>query len=434
MSIHPRLAILAAGVIAFPTMAWADDQSLFGDTLTGDWGGLRSRLHDDGVDLSLGYTQESAFNAQGGVKAELRYTDQFSFGSTFDLQKLLGLDNAWFQVSITDRNGRNLSSDAQLGSLQQVQEVFGRGQTWRVTQFWYDQTYFDNELDWKIGRLTEGEDFASFSCNFMNLTFCGAPPGNIVGSYWYNWPVSQWATRVKATLPDFGYVQLGAYQVNPAYLTSAGSFNLGNPPGTTGALIPFEIGWLPTFGGSEQLKGSYKLGAWYNTSQTADAVENTQGQLLAIAGGQPLLRNGAYGWYLNFLQKLTNVSPAEPDRGVSAFLNITYADRRTATLDNQIALGLFYTGPFDSRPTDQLGFAIGRTHVNGRVTDSEESQNAAGLAPVGVQHSEYAGEIYYSFHVAGGFYLQPNVQYVHQPGGIAQTADVILGLKGSLNF
>jgi len=67
--------------------------------------------------------------------------------------------------------------------------------------------------------------------------------------------VSQWATRVKAGLPDFGYVQLGVYQVNPTYLTMRGSFNLGNPPGTTGALIPLKIAWLPIFGGAEHEPG-----------------------------------------------------------------------------------------------------------------------------------------------------------------------------------
>ena len=71
--------------------------------------------------------------------------------------------------------------DAHLGNLQQVQEVYGRGQTWRFTELWYGQKYFDGKLDWKIGKFPEGDDFASFSCEFMNLTFCGAAPGDLVG-------------------------------------------------------------------------------------------------------------------------------------------------------------------------------------------------------------------------------------------------------------
>ena len=424
-----RAALLAVGIATAPVAAPAGEPTPYDDTLFGDWAGFRSSLYAEGIDLRVSYVSETAANPQGGAKTGVRYTDQYVFGSTFNLDQLLRLDNAVFQVSITDRNGRNLSSDVKLGSLQQVQEVFGRGQTWRITQFWYRQTYFDNALDIKLGRLTEGEDFANFSCEFMNLTFCGAPPGNLVGNYWFNWPVSQWAGRVKAVAPDLGYAMIGAYEVNPSYLTRRYAFNLGDPPGATGALIPAELAWLPSFGPAK-LPGSYKLGAWYNTSQTADVVDNTQGQLLAIAGGLPLQHNGAFGAYINFQQKLLGGTPDAPHEGLTAFLNVTAADHRTATLDNQIALGIFYDAPFAHRPADQLGIATGRTHVNDRVAAAEEFQNAAGLVPVGVQHAEYVGEIYYHLHVIDGLSLQPNLQYVHQPGGIAKnTDDVILGLK-----
>jgi porin len=425
-----QVALLALGIVVTPFTAVLADDAAFDNALFGDWAGWRTRLDDAGVKLSVGYTSESASNLQGGPKIGVRYTDQWAFGSTFDLDKLLGLNHALLQFTVTDRNGRNLSSDLHLDSLQQVQEIFGRGQTWRITQLWYDQTYFDNALDVKLGRLTVGEEFASFSCEFMNLTFCGAPPGNLVGSYWYNWPVSQWAGRVTAYAPDFGYFKLGAFEVNPNWLTRRYAFYFGDPPGATGALLPAEIAWLPSFGAG--LKGSYKIGAWYNTSQTADVVNNTQGQLLAVAGGLPLDHNGAYGAYLNFLQKLTGGSA---DQGLSGFLNVTVADRQTATLDNQIALGIFYDAPFAARPADQLGLAFGRTHVNGRVAAAEQAQNAAGLGPVGVQDSEYVAELYYHVHVMGGLSLQPNLQYVHQPGGIAKNADdLILGLKVAINL
>jgi porin len=140
-------------------------------------------------------------------------------------------------------------------------------------------------------------------------------------------------------------------------------------------------------------------------------------------------------WYVNFLQRLTPPSFAGSKRGVSVFFNATFADRQTATLDNQIAAGVFYTGPFAFRPADEIGFAVGRTHVNSRIAAIESQRNAAGLGPVGVQSSEYAAEIFYSVHAANWLELRPNIQYVHQPGGIAQkTDDVIVGLRLSVNF
>jgi porin len=164
---------------------------------------------------------------------------------------------------------------------------------------------------------------------------------------------------------------------------------------------------------------------------TADVVENTQGALLALNGGQPLERDGAYGAYVNFLQQLTNPSPGT---GLSLFFNWTVADRRTATIDSQVAVGIEYQGPFDIRPKDFIGLAFGRTHVNDRVAAAQEAENAAGLGPVPVQHAEYATELFYNISLTDWLNLRPNLQYIHQPGGIDQKDDVVLGLKTTLTF
>ena len=185
----------------------------------------------------------------------------------------------------------------------------------------------------------------------------------------------------------------------------------------------------------DRLDGSYKFGAWYNSSKAPDVAENTNGKPLALDGGQPLMRTGQYGAYVNFLQRLTTLPVAGSKRGVSVFFNATFADRRTSALDSQIAAGVFYTGPFALRPADEIGFAVGRTHVNSRIAAVEIQQNAAGLGPVSVQSSEYVAEIFYSVHAAKWLELRPNIQYVHQPGGIAQSSDdVIAGLRLSVNF
>jgi porin len=195
-------------------------------------------------------------------------------------------------------------------------------------------------------------------------------------------------------------------------------------------LVPVEFGWLPTF--SDGLKGSYKFGAWYNSSTAPDVVENVYGQPLAINGGPPLMRHGQYGAYVNFLQQLTAPSS---NRGLSVFFNATYADTRTSTQDNQLAVGLLYKGPFASRPADELGFAIGRTHVNSRIADVETEQDVANPGSVGVQGSEYVGELFYSLQAMRWLELRPNVQYVVQPGGIARnTDDIIVGLRLSINL
>ncbi|MDF6480604.1 hypothetical protein NLO56_24575, partial [Escherichia coli] len=43
--------------------------------LTGDWGGLRTRLAEQGVNFNLGYGSEVAHNFSGGTEHLTRYTD-----------------------------------------------------------------------------------------------------------------------------------------------------------------------------------------------------------------------------------------------------------------------------------------------------------------------------------------------------------------------
>jgi porin len=264
------------------------------------------------------------------------------------------------------------------------------------------------------------EDFAAFSCDFQNLMFCGSAPGNIVGNYIWDAPISQWATRVKLALNGFGYFQVGIYDVNPKYLGVQDQVLPVFFPGSTGALVPVELAWLPKFG-NDALSGSYKFGAWYDTSTADDVVDDINGNPFALTGLPPLQRRGRYGGYINFQQQMTS--------SLSLFLNVVMADRRTATIDRQIAGGLIYTGPLSWRPNDDVALAVGTTHVNSRVANVETLQNTDGLG------SEYTFEVDYTFRPDNGLLFRPNIQYVHHPGGTSQNHDVLVfGLKTSANF
>ncbi|MGA2553084.1 MAG: carbohydrate porin [Burkholderiaceae bacterium] len=401
--------------------------------LLGEGGGLRTTLYEEGIDFQLGFTTEAAYNTQGGDRHLLSNADQFNLGSTLDLGRIWGWADSKIQIAVTYRSGGNLSEDARLGTLQQVQEIYGRGQTWRWTQLWYDGVFFNRVLDVKVGRVGVGEDFFSFPCAFENLTFCGSLPGNIL-SDWYNWPVSQWGARAKVNIRPEWYVQMGVYQINPNYLTRDEAFRLNDPPGTIGALIPIEAGWTPTLG-PLGLPASYRVGAWYDTSAQPDVYTAADHlPLVESPGTGPLERRGTKGGYLMFMQQLRG--PADGGSGaLSLFFNFVQADKHTTRIDQLISLGLLYKGPLAARPQDDLGIAVGRTHVNSRVADGESLENAIDDLALPVQGSEYPIELYYTFNATPWLALRPNIQYIAQPGGTTQNRDVVvLGLKASVKF
>jgi porin len=400
-------------------------------TLTGEWFGVRTRLRNAGINVTGNYTSEFVTNATGGVKHDATETGQFSFGTTIDTRKLFGLKGGLIQFTTTDRRGDDLDSLAQLNVIQDVQEVFGRGRVWRLTEFWYQQE-LPLDFDIKLGRTTQGTDFARFSCDFQNLSLCGSQAGSIAGDYWYNYPVSVAGARLRLKKEKW-YVIGGAYSSNPHNLDENFAFS---HTGATGVLTPLEFGWSPKLG-SDHLPGKYRIGGWYDNSKADDVLLGQDHRPTAITGLPSLIRDGRYGGYFMFEQQLFGTHREDPLRGmqvthgINLFLNVTQTDRYTEETDNEISIGLFYTGPFKARPTDDLAFAVSRTNINSRAALNQVLANPGLKKPV----AEYETELYYSLHVKRWFILRPNIQYVADPSGLKTSPNVVaFGVKSVASF
>lgn len=406
-----------------PSPQTADTQNRPSPGLLGDLGGARPWLREQGIELTARYGSESAYNATGGARDLFRETGQLDISATADMEALAGMAGGTVQATVTWRRGHDLGADAGLGLLQQVQEVYGRGQTWRLTQFWYEQQASAFRL--KVGRSSPGEDFEGFSCHFQNLSFCGSQPGNLVGDYWYNWPVSQWAGRLRYDRGDM-FVQVGAYEVNPRNLNSR-LFNW-HFQGQRGVLVPAEIGWQGT--SASRRVHSYRVGGWYSSANGDDVRIELNGLPQAITGAEPMRRSGRFGAWVAIQQQLTGrAENGKSFSGLSVFLNVTQADRATSLTDNQIAAGVFYKGLVPTRRGDVLGAGMARTNVNARAVRDLPGQGGARL------DAEYAAEIYYSVHPTGWLELRPNVQRIENPGGRQSAKGVtVLGLKAALTL
>ncbi|PQZ93083.1 MULTISPECIES: carbohydrate porin [Pseudomonas] len=427
--------------IAVPASA-EDASSKWG---TGDWGGVRSELLEQGVDVIVGYVGEAATNVHGGYNHDrtARYTAQWALGTHLDLQKLLGWNEAEFQLLVTERNGNNLSnervSDPRAPQLSSVQEVWGRGQTWRLTQMWYRQKFFNSALDLKFGRVGVNEDFASFPCDFQSLSFCSAPIGNVAGDIWYSGPVSQWGGRVRYNLNDHWAVQVGAYEQNPSYLETGNGFKLSGS-GTQGALVPVEVIWKPIVG-KDALPGEYRLGYYHSSASANDLYDDVNGNPQVLTGQAPKSRSSKHGAWVIGQQQLTTHN-GDASRGLSVFASLTVHDKATSGIESFQNIGAVYKGPFDARPQDDLGVGIARLKVNDDVTKRQRLINeSTGISDyddpqyVPVQHSEYNIELNYGVHVTDWLTVRPNVQYVRNPGGVYEVDNAwVAGVKLQASF
>lgn len=408
----------------------ADALSPDSEWMFGDWGGYRTQLQNDGIKFDVNYTMESAANLGGGADTNttMRYSDQWTFGTNFDLEKLLDWQDAEFQMTITNRDGQNLSdqvADKRTGMLSSVQEVYGRGQTWRLTQFWLRKGLFNDVVDLKAGRVTVGEDFDNFDGNlFQNLALGSGQAGNWRGDRWFNWPVSQWGGRIKLNINPEVFFQVGFYNQNRANYDRGDGFRL-DTSNSEGNLVPVELGWKPTLG-AQKLPGNYRIGYYYS-SANGDVYGSWR-------NGAYQDQDHAYGGYLLLQQQLT-AQDGDVNRGLGVRVQAVMNDHKTSKTDNYQSIAFTWKGPFDARPDDEIGVGAARIHVNSDYTRSLRQQNQANgessfdsptYLPI-QDGSEYNYEVYYNAKVTNWMSLRPNLQYVVAPGAVSEVKDAFIG-------
>ena len=432
-----RLACQLSAIIALSLGASSvyADEAFSADSkwMTGDWGGERTKLIEQGIDIKADYVGEVGANLHGGYNDDktARYSDQFGLGVALDLQKLWGWDNTQAKIQLTNRNGQNISNDRigdpRAGTLSSSQEVYGRGHMVRLTQLWIQHQFLDGKLDVKAGYFGEGEDFNTFPCEFQNLAFCGSQVGNWATNVWYNWPVSQAALRVKYNITPELYAQIGAYNQNPSQLEHGNGFKLSGS-GTKGTVLPVELVWSPKL---NNLPGEYRVGYYKSTAPADDVKVN-----ITNDGQDYRVRDSKHGYWFVVQQQLTSHN-GDPSRGLNIAANATFHDKATNIVDNYQSLMFVYKGPFDARPKDDIGIGAARIHVNDDVKKSAEQINASlGVTDYNdplyspLRTTEYNYEINYGFHVTYWLTVRPNVQYITHPGGVHQVDNALVaGLK-----
>jgi porin len=405
--------------------------------LFGDLG--RTKLKEQGIDLSLTLVDEAVANLTGGVKTNSAQAGQLVLGAKFDMAKLAGIQGGLIGLTMVDRFGQNLNAVSGIPALQLTNEVFGRGNILRMTEFYYSQQLFNGFVELKGGRLPVGSDFQFANCDFINLSFCGGQLGDILGGYVFNWPVSQWAGVVKFNVAKDLRFSVGVYDANPNYLTAsdASVFALPGIPASSpasGVLVPVELTWTPTFAGG--LTGVWRLGGWYDDASTIDGglpgivatIPGMDGSVPAQSLGD---RRGRHGFYESIFQRLTADGPGA--QGWYTFLNSTFGDHRTSFQDYEVSWGVQHKGTFASRPNDEVAFAVGTTHVNSAAL----TPNAGG--------NEIPIEAWYGWQATGWLNLKFDLQYVINPGGRGFVATPsgafvktdnawVLGLRTTVNF
>lgn len=125
--------------------------------LTGDWGGLRSQLEEDGISLGGSYEVGFSKNTRGGISSSGSSNKQrFTLNATFDFDKLFGLEGGKFFVQYQNHQGA-MGTD-ETGDIQQY-DGLDDPEYDRIHMFWYEQWLLDKKIRLKIGKVEPKSEF-----------------------------------------------------------------------------------------------------------------------------------------------------------------------------------------------------------------------------------------------------------------------------------
>ena len=212
-----------------------------------------------------------------------------------------------------------------------------------------------------------------------------------------------------------------------------------------GAFFIAEASYLPNQNKDARgLPGAYRVGAWYHTSaRFADQRFDDTGLSLANpqSTGIPMEHAGDGGVYGVIDQMLYRV-PGTDDQGLSGFVRAGGVPQDRNLINFYADGGLLYKGLVPHRPNDKIGIAtaVARVGDNARGFDADVGF-FSGNAFFPVRSSEAVIELMYQAQLKPWWMLQPDLQYVINPGGGVLNSDgslrknaLVIGVRSFINF
>jgi porin len=387
----------------------------YSKNMLGDIGGLRPAIATYGFDFSASETSEVLANVSGGLKRGAIYEGLTDLSLTWDLRKPYGWPGVFYARGL-QIHGRGLTAN-NLGNLITSSSIEAERST-RLFELWYEH-YVADWLRLKIGQQAADQEFivSATSKLFINATF-GFPtlPAANLPSGGPAYPLGTPAVRLRLE-PTADLVLLAAaFNGDPAG-PGAGTAQSRDRSGTgfrtgDGVLAFLEAQYNP---GHTPQNGTYKLGAWFNSLRFADQRFDASGVSLAdpASTGSPRLLGNDYSIYAVADQP---VAVDAEGKGLTGFLRVMGAPSDRNLISFYFDTGLAYKGPFGrDDDTVGIGFAFARIGDNARRLDADTAAFTGTNYPV--RSAEALVEVSYQAQVTPWWQLQPDFQYVINPGG-----------------
>ncbi len=408
-----RLTASSTSVVADPDDIWERD------TLTNGFAGLNDSLADSGIEVALGLTNIYQQNTHGGIsthRRQGRHTGSYDLEISSDLQRLLGVEGGTLYVHTEGSWSRSDIDATSVGS------VFGANTDARgrrvmdVTEVWYEQSFCDEPLLVRLGKLDIRGGFECRGCpvSFDGSLFASDETAQFLNNALVNNPT--------IPFPDFGLGAILHWNPVESWYASIGAIDAQADARETGFATAFhkednffyvaETGITPQLSSADgPLQGAYRVGVWNDPQPKAnsDASKNYRDDV---------------GFYLSCDQVLRKESrDAEDTQGLGTFFRYGLADDRKNDISDFWSAGFQYQGLLDGRDNDVLGAGF----AQGVFSNKASATYAADY--------ESVFEAYYNVQVSPWWNVSPSVQYIANPGGAGAVSDaVVVGVRSQMAF
>lgn len=342
-------------------------------------------------------------NADGGIRTGSVLLIDAGLEVASDLDDLIGnIDAKLFAYLLW--NNSTTFSNRYVGDAQVVSSI-DAGQALRVYEFWYEQQLND-DVSMRIGLYDLNAEFDVIDTAglFVNSSHgIGAEYAQSGRAGPSIFPLTSLAARFDMALTETSvlrYAVLDGVPGDPAD-PSRTTIRLG---GDDGLLHALEFNY-------ENSRGSrFGVGGWLYSADFdrlepagADTRDDGNGGLYAFVDA-PVYRS-------------------ESGIEANAFLRYGAADDELNAFDSYVGAGLVATGLIPARPGDRIGIAVASARTG------DPFRRAAGA----VDSHETSIELTYSAQITDWLRLQPDIQYVINPGADPALKDaLVLGLRFEL--
>jgi porin len=417
--------MLAAGIAAVPGAARADcdvpdngiPEESFLTKLGPAWaslGGLRPALAKGGIAISGTYYGEAFVNS-GGFNQGGKYNGLLDVALDIDMHKLGFWKGLCFHTNGFQIHGNSITA-TNIGSLMPVSSLEATNAT-RLFELWLEQHMFNDKLAVKVGQLAADTEFilsegGGFFLNgtwgWPSISAADLPSGGPA------YPLATPGVRVAVTPNDNFQLLVGVYNGDPAPPCASDDPQVCNNDG-----LDFELDDPPLLMvegaykyNQESLAGTVKVGGWNHFGTFENQRFDVGGNLIAVTGlpGRPI--DNDYGIYGIIDQLIWRVPGSGDPKGVAIFARVIGAPQDQNLIDFYADGGFTFSGMIKSRPDDSFAIGFAYTGISNTVTGFDVD---SGL-PV-ARNYEALLEICYTMQLTTGWTIQPDFQYIWQPGG-----------------